>query len=95
LVKEKASGKSGIAIIHGGSRLMHVFGAGRKFDNGGDDFAWMNAWYVYRRGAVMQGATDKLPPRLVASALMLIKTEAASGLLYWDGKRYAWYQQGD
>jgi hypothetical protein len=26
---------------------------------------------------------------------MVIKTEAAGVLIFWDGKRYAWYQQGD
>ena len=23
------------------------------------------------------------------------KSEAASALIYWNGKRYVWYQQGD
>lgn len=95
LVKERSSGKTGVAIVHGGSRQLLVFGAGRDFGNGSDDFPGLDAWYVYRRGAVGQGVTDKPPPRLVASALMLIKTESASALLYWDGRRYRWYQQGD
>jgi hypothetical protein len=95
LVVEKRTGKKGVAIIHSGSRRLHLFGAGRDWGNGSDDFPGLNAWYVYRRGEVAQGATDKPPPRLVGSALMLIKTESASALLYWDGKRYRWYQQGD
>lgn len=95
LVVERRTGKKGVVIIHGGSRRLHLFGAGRDWGNGSDDFPGLSAWYVYRRGQVDQGATDKLPPRLVASALMLIKTESASALLYWDGKRYRWYQQGD
>ncbi len=95
VIIERRTGKKGVAIIHGGSRRLHLFGAGRDWGNGSDDFPGLNAWYVYRRGEVHQGATDKPPPRLVASAIMLIKTESASALLYWDGKRYRWYQQGD
>ena len=28
-------------------------------------------------------------------ALLVEKSEAASALIYWDGKRYVWSQQGD
>jgi hypothetical protein len=44
---------------------------------------------------VQRGADGKPPPKLRGDALMVMKTEAASGLVYWDGKRYGWYQQGD
>lgn len=95
LIVERRTGKKGVVIIHGGSRRLHLFGAGRDWGNGSDDFPGLNAWYVYRRSAGGQGATDKPPPRLFGSALMLIKTESASALLYWDSKQYRWYQQGD
>ena len=55
----------------------------------------MDAWYVYDRGKVEQGAFEEAPPTLKGDALMVINTESASGLIYWDGDAFAWYQQGD
>lgn len=95
LVKQKTSGKLGIAIFHSGSRAVHVLGAGRSVGNGGDDFSWMDAWYAYPKGQVHQGADGDPPPRLKGDALMLIKTESASALVYWINTKYRWYQQGD
>jgi hypothetical protein len=95
LIKETGSGKIGIAIIHAGAKSIIVLGAGRKFGNGGDDFRWMDAWHLYPRGPVQRGADETAPPVLKGEALMVIKTESASGLIYWNGKRYGWYQQGD
>ncbi len=95
LIKERSSGKRGIAILHGKSNRIAVIGAGHKFDNGGDDFSWMDAWYVFQRGPVRRGADEKLPPKLRGDALMVSKSESASALVYWNGKSYAWYQQGD
>lgn len=95
LVKDRGSGKKGIAILHAGAKSAVVLGAGRKFSNGGDDFQWMDAWHLYPRGPVERGADETAPPVLRGDALMVIKTESASALVYWNGKRYAWYQQGD
>jgi len=95
LVKEKSSGKLGIAIVHTGENQVRIMGAGRRFGNGGDDFAWVDAWYAYPKGAVRPGADGSPPPKLRGDALMVIKTEAASSLIYWTGKQYRWYQQED
>jgi len=43
LVKNKESGKIGVAILHSGARSAIILGAGRDFGNGGDDFRWMDA----------------------------------------------------
>jgi len=32
---------------------------------------------------------------LKGSALYVEKSEAASAIIYWTGKEYKWYQQGD
>ena len=93
LVVEKASGKHGIAFIL--DRGIEVVGAGHPIGNGGDDLSWMDAWYVFGTDKVEQGAFDDAPPSLMGDALMAIKTESASGLIYWNGSGFAWYQQGD
>ncbi len=95
LIKQKATGKSGIAIVHGGSTTVRVLGAGRAFSNGGDNFSWLDAWYSYAKGKVGQGAEEGVPPKLIGDAIMVIKTESASALVYWAGTQYRWYQQGD
>jgi hypothetical protein len=95
LIKDRDSGKTGIAVVHAGAKSAIILGAGRKFGNGGDDFQWMDAWHLHPRGSVQRGAGQGAPPILMGDALMVIKTESASALVYWNGKRYAWYQQGD
>jgi hypothetical protein len=95
LVNERATGKAGILLLHGPAGPGIVLGAGKSFGNGGDSFSWMDAWYVYPMSAVERGASEGVPPQLLGDALMLIKTESASGIAYWTGSEYAWYQQGD
>jgi hypothetical protein len=96
LVKRKSNGKVGIAIIHGHGLRVAICGAGSLLGNGGNDFKWLDAWHVYKKGPTHQGATtEDPPPVLKGDALFVEKSEAASALIYWTGKKYKWYQQGD
>ncbi len=95
LVKEKKSGKSGILIVHGTSKQSFILGAGQGFGNSGDDFSGINIWEVYLKGPVERGVGMGPPPLLKGEALWVERAEAASALIYWDGKAYKWYQQGD
>jgi hypothetical protein len=92
LVKQRSAGKLGIAIIHGRTGRVTILGAGTAIGNGGDDFEWMDTWELYSRGRV---ANPKHVPKLHSDALLVSKSEAASALIYWNGKRYVWLQQGD
>lgn len=95
LVRQASSAKRGIAIVHRRGPSVHVLGAGKAIGNGGDDFSWMDAWRVFDRGPVQRGAGEAAPPTLRGDALLVQKTESASAILWWDGGRYRWYQQGD
>lgn len=95
LVKQRSTGKLGIAIIHGGTSKVAILGAGVGIGNGGEDFEWMDYWQVYPKGRVDRGTGEPSVPRLHGDALLVGKSEAASGLIHWDGKRYVWFQQGD
>jgi hypothetical protein len=95
LVREKGTGKGGILIVHFGAGQHFVVGAGSPFDGDRDHFSWMDAWHTYARGRVERGADERAPPSLLGDAILVIKTEASSGLVYWTGSEYAWYQQGD
>jgi hypothetical protein len=92
LVKERSSGKFGIAIIHGATNKVTVLGAGNVIGNGGDDFEWMDSWEIYSKDRVTRGTSA---PKLHGDALLVSRSEAASALIYWNGKRYVWLQQGD
>ncbi len=95
LVKQRSTGKLGIAIVHGESDKITVLGAGTAIGNGGDDFAWMDTWQVYSKSAAAQQRDKTHAPHVRGDALLVGKNEAASALIYWNGKRYVWHQQGD
>ena len=95
LLRQRSTGKMGIAIIHGGMDKVTVFGAGVGIGNGGDEFEWMDSWQVYSRGRVGRGSDETPIPHFHGEALLVGKSEAASALIYWNGKRYVWFQQGD
>jgi hypothetical protein len=98
LVVERGIGKKGIAIWLSGRKSQEpIFvGAGTKTAAGSeesDDWNFFDAWQVYMRRKVEQGAGR--PPVLRGEAILIERSESASGLLYWDGNRFRWYQQGD
>ena len=95
LVKQRSTGKLGIAIIHGVTDKVTILGAGTAIGNGGDDFEWMDSWQVYSNDRAAHAASERGVPLLRGDALLVGKSEAASALIYWNGKRYVWLQQGD
>lgn len=95
LIKNTINGKIGLALVSGTSNRVDILGAGALAFGRMDDFNWLNAWYVYPKGKVEQGVTELPPPTLIADALMVEKLESASGIIYWTGEKYEWYQQGD
>lgn len=95
LVKEHSSGKVGIAIVHGTTGKVTILGAGIGIGNGGDDFEWMDSWKVYSKKRAAHSSGETSIPRLRGDALLVEKSDAASALIHWNGKRYVWSQQGD
>lgn len=95
LVKQRSTGKLGIAIIHGLANKVTILGAGTAIGNGDDDFEWMDNWQIYTKDAGAKGAGAQSLPHLRGDALLVSKSEAASALIYWNGKRYVWLQRGD
>ena len=95
LIKENSTGKVGIAIVNGTTGKVTILGAGIGIGNGGDDFEWMDSWQVYSKARGIHTAGEVNVPHLHGDALLVEKSEAASALIYWNGKRYVWSQQGD
>ena len=95
LVKERSSGRIGLAIINSTTGKVTILGAGLAIGNGGDDFEWMDSWQLYSKTRAAHAAGKSSVPHLHGDALLVEKSEAASALIYWNGKRYGWSQQGD
>ena len=95
LVTERSTGKVGIAIVYSTTGKVTVLGAGTAIGNGGDDFEWMASWRVYSKTRAANAPGENSVPRLRGDALLVEKSEAASALIYWNGKKYVWSQHGD
>ncbi len=93
-VRERSSGKIGIAFIHNSTKAIYIVGAGNSGIHG-DDYSWVDAWKVFEKGVVGQGVGEGKPPKLKGDGLLVFKTEAASAILWWNGYTYRWDQQGD
>ena len=87
LITERSTGKLGIAIVHGSTCKATILGAGIGVGNGGDDFEWMDSWQVYSKTRAAHASGETRVQRLQGDALLVEKSEAASALIYWNGKR--------
>jgi hypothetical protein len=76
------AGKQGVVVCRSGVK-PDVLGAGTPFNDMRDlDFT---AWRLHPASR---------RPKLARDALYL-EWESASAIVYWNGKRWAWRQQGD
>lgn len=89
LIAHTGSKKEGIAFLLQGKRPL-VIGAGTEFGNGGDDFSWMDSWYVEKRGNY-SGQSVSLHP----DGLVVAKEGSASALIYVRNGKPQWHQYGD
>jgi hypothetical protein len=94
LVKQKTSGKIGIAVCHSSTNKIVIIGAGTMIGNGGDNFDWMDIWKVVTKAAAAKHL-GRDASALKGDALHVEKSESASALIYWNGTKYVWRQQGD
>jgi hypothetical protein len=96
IVSERKTGKKGIIIYHTSSKKYFIVGAGKELaTRPGDDYGWMDAWEIYCKKDVELGVGESKKIKLIGEAILITKLESSSGLIYWDGKSYQWYQQGD
>ena len=94
LVHEKSSGKFGIAIVHGKrpqaiSSIVTILGADTQLGKAGKDFKWMKVW------SLIEARTSSSLPKHLESRGDAIQTGipgGKTGIIYWDGKKYTWYE---
>jgi hypothetical protein len=94
-IVERKTNKKGILICHTGTNRHYIIAAGKPLNNGSDDYNWMDAWKVYPHKNVEMGVGEEEKITLTGEAILAMKLESGSGLIYWTGKNYKWYQQSD
>lgn len=92
-VKEKATGKTGLAVVHAGTWEVFVLGAGQAF-NDIDDFREFNYWSVASE-SIVRSRWEKEPMKLNGEAISIGVFGCTGALIHWDGKKYCWYQMAD
>jgi hypothetical protein len=96
LVANHHSKQRGLIVVFGSGRTV-VAGAGHLVPYGPGRYADLNfdAWEVYPKGRRVEHSNDQKSLTLRGDALLVSYHEGASGLFYWTGKQFGWYQQGD
>lgn len=88
-IRQKATGKTGIAIIHAADSTVHILGAGTPFFNGGDDSQWAWVWRV-------EPGNFRPDIRPVGREILVVEKPESAGLaIWWNGTRYVRTQHGD
>lgn len=60
-----------------------------------DDFDWMDEWYVERKQKVSEELGSEVAATMRGEGIVVAKSESASALVFWNGKRWLWKQMGD
>ena len=90
LIEHRATGKVGIAVVHGGTRRVTILGAGGAAA-GPQDLSWIDGWDVFRKEATIHlTIRDRPNARLIADALWVGKRDSVSAFYVWTGSRYDW-----
>src|SRR5262245_5432487 len=66
LIRERSTGKLGIAIVHGTMGKVTILGAGIGIGSGGDDFEWIDSWQIYSKTNAAHAQTETSVPHLRA-----------------------------
>lgn len=91
-IVSKVDGKTGVLIIHRGTNLHYIIGAGKEFGMG-DHMNWMKIWGVHRDKTIKSFTTEKEQMTLKYPAIRIVKSDAISAYLYWSGKKYKTFNQ--
>ena len=90
LVAEAAEPRrKGIALLTSDAERA-LLGAGNAVGNGGDDFAWMDAWRVSKKAE-----TTRMLGRAAGDGLVVERAESAGGLIGIVAGRPQWAQWSD
>jgi len=94
--------KKGIRIKHGNTNKEFIIGAGNDFENGGDDFYWVQNWNIvtdsmtYEVTFMEEGDIDGSRDVKLDHPAFYIGTEEEGGAtVAWKDGKYTWIHQVD
>jgi hypothetical protein len=82
-------------------RIAVLLGVGKVIFIERDDslrYPGLTAWYVVPKYEIISQSPyerTKNPPTLVGDGFEIVKVEASSSLIYWNGRRFVSYWRGD
>jgi hypothetical protein len=101
-VLEITSKKKGMIIFHANSDNYFVIGAGKKFNEIGENFSWANNWAIYKKSSARQTTFDKetgdilggTKIKLVHPGIRIVDEGGTGSIIYWNGQKYISIHQG-
>ena len=94
-IQERGKNYKGILILSRTKNKYFILGAGNKFGRKGGrvDFDWLNNWLICRKKTFEDTDSHKVI-NLTHPTIFVEAMEKFSAIIYWDGKKYMWAQQG-
>lgn len=99
-IRQVDTDKVGFAIMHGVTNDIYIIGAGTEIPNGlSDNMSYIDIWKVNRErtnGPGLEentGTGEKGELILENPSLQIAKSEVGGGLIYWNGREYAYFHQ--
>jgi len=94
MIKHRNTDKRGIAICLSSNKNVFIIGAGKHFGNG-DDFIWVDIWMVAEKLSGYKTNWEDKSLNMIGEGIMVEKSMSSSGMIYWNGKEFNWYQLTD
>lgn len=99
-IQEERTDKKGFAIIHGNTNEIFILGAGKEMVNGlSDDQSYIDGWRINREKTNPPGVEEETGNGTEGELLLennsieIFKSEVGGGIIYWNGKTYAYFHQ--
>jgi hypothetical protein len=97
-IKDKSTGKSGIAIFHGKkaqalSTPITILGAGNVLGKAGTNFDWVNVWNKIKHRDAAQEFGQYTPSSLEGDIITIGKRDSINGAIYWNGREFGYFEE--
>lgn len=95
LIENKKTKSKGIIIHHFTDNTFHIIGAGQiyQLEDKWGDLNWVNKWKINTKRINEPGVQGGQKLKLTHDSIEIIKSEVGGGLIYWTGKKYAYFHQ--
>jgi len=92
-VQKRDSKNLGIMIMNSNEEKIYVIGADNKFSEKNSTLNLFTNWELVSRKSDIYDLRKHL--NIKGDALLIIKLESSSGVIFWEGNKYIWKWLGD